>query len=56
MAIHEEPYYVKRFGPVSLPVTEAATRHTVLLPLYTTMSEAEQDRVVEGLRQSLARG
>jgi dTDP-4-amino-4,6-dideoxygalactose transaminase len=56
MAIHEEPYYVNRFGPVALPVTEAATRHTLLLPLYTTMTEAEQDRVVEGLRQSLARG
>jgi perosamine synthetase len=55
MAIHEEPYYVNRFGPISLPVTEAATRHTLLLPLYATMTEAEQDRVVDGLRQSLAR-
>jgi perosamine synthetase len=55
MAIHEEPYYVKHFGPVSLPVTEAATRDTILLPLFATMTEAEQDRVVDGLRQSLAR-
>lgn len=52
MAIHEEPYYAKRFGHVSLPVTEAATRQTLLLPLYMTMSNAEQDRVIEALRRS----
>jgi perosamine synthetase len=53
MAIHEEPYYVKRFGHISLPVTEAATRETLLLPLYMTMADAEQDRVVEALRDAL---
>jgi len=53
MAIHEEPYYVVRFGMVSLPETEAATRETLLLPLYATMSDTEQDRVVEALRRSL---
>jgi perosamine synthetase len=52
MAIHEEPYYVHRFGPVSLPVTEAATRETLLLPLYFTMTEDEQDRVIDALRRS----
>jgi perosamine synthetase len=53
MAIHEEPYFVSHFGSVSLPVTEAATRQTLLLPLYATMTEAEQDRVVEALRGSI---
>lgn len=53
MAIHEEPYYVSRFGSVSLPVTEAATRQTLLLPLYATMTEAEQDRVIDALRGSI---
>src|SRR5262249_50312739 len=52
MAIHEEPYYVERFERVSLPVTEAATRETLLLPLYMTMTDGEQDRVVEALRKS----
>lgn len=52
MAIHEEPYYVRRFGRVSLPVTEAATRYTLLLPLFASMTEAEQDRVVDGLRMA----
>jgi perosamine synthetase len=53
MAIHEEPYYASRLGRGSLPVTEAATRETLLLPLYASMTEAEQDRVIEALRQSL---
>lgn len=53
MAIHEEPYYAGRFGRVSLPVTEAATRHTLLLPLFATMTEDEQDRVVEALGRSI---
>ncbi len=53
MAIHEEPYYVERFGRISLPVTEAATRETLLLPLYMTMTEAEQDRVIDALRRAL---
>jgi dTDP-4-amino-4,6-dideoxygalactose transaminase len=53
MAIHEEPYYVERFGRVSLPVTEAATRETLLLPLYMTMTNAEQDRVIDALRRAL---
>lgn len=53
MAIHEEPYYVERFGRVSLPVTEAATRQTLLLPLYADMSEEQQDRVVDALRNSV---
>jgi perosamine synthetase len=53
MAIHEEPYYLERFGRVSLPVTEAATRETLLLPLYMTMTDAEQDRVIDSLRRAL---
>ena len=53
MAIHEEPYYVERFGAISLPVTEAATRQTLLLPLYADMTEAQQDRVVEALARAI---
>jgi dTDP-4-amino-4,6-dideoxygalactose transaminase len=53
-AIHLEPYYCKRFGKVSLPVTEAATRETLLLPLYVTMTERDQDRVVVALCRALS--
>ena len=53
MAIHEEPYYVSRFGRVSLPETEAATRHTILLPLFYEMTEEQQDRVIEAMRTTV---
>ncbi len=52
MAIHEEPLY--RDGKVSLPVTEAVTRETLLLPIFTTLTDAEQDTVVDALREALA--
>jgi len=55
MAIHEEPYYkVTRGLNISLPVTEQATRQTLLLPIYTTMTNQEQDYVIDALREALA--
>jgi dTDP-4-amino-4,6-dideoxygalactose transaminase len=55
MAIHEEPYYkVTRGLNISLPITEQATRQTLLLPIYTTMTEVEQDYVIEALKSALA--
>jgi dTDP-4-amino-4,6-dideoxygalactose transaminase len=53
MAIHEEPYYVQRFGTVSLPVTEEATRRTLLLPLFASMTMEQQDRVIAGLQSAV---
>ncbi len=60
MAIHEEPYY-KRYHQrqgreVRLPVTEAITRETLLLPIYTTLTEDEQNFVVIALRDALQSG
>ncbi len=55
MAIHEEPYYkVTRGLNIALPITEQATRQTLLLPIYTTMTEVEQDYVVDSLKKALA--
>jgi dTDP-4-amino-4,6-dideoxygalactose transaminase len=50
MAIHLEPYYQRRFGRIDLPVTEEATRQTMLLPLYATLTEDEQDAVLDALQ------
>lgn len=52
MAIHLEPAY-RESGP-RLPETEAATRDTLLLPLFVGLTDAEQDEVVDALRRSLA--
>ncbi|MFN8558311.1 MAG: DegT/DnrJ/EryC1/StrS family aminotransferase [Dehalococcoidia bacterium] len=53
MAIHLEPYYRTRMPGVSLPVTERASRETLLLPLFAGMTDDEQDYVVESLRLAL---
>jgi len=53
MAIHEEACY-ERFRPeAGLPVTEACARDSILLPLYPSMTDEEQDEVVRHLRRLL---
>ena len=53
MASHLEKTYTDRNGKVSLPVTEAATAATMLIPLYATMTDEEQSWVIESLREEL---
>jgi perosamine synthetase len=53
MASHLEKTYLDRIGRVSLPVTEAATRSTMLIPLYATMTDEEQSYVIDALREEL---
>lgn len=55
MAIHLEPIYRSWFPAYSLPITEQATRETLLLPLYVGMTETEQESVVDALQKSLDR-
>jgi dTDP-4-amino-4,6-dideoxygalactose transaminase len=50
MAAHLEPFYVNKFGRISLPVTEEATRDTIILPIYAQMTQEEQDTVITALR------
>jgi len=52
MAAHREPPYSSK--KVELPVTEAVTDETLMLPLYHTMTAAEQDRVIRSLKEALA--
>jgi perosamine synthetase len=47
MAIHEEASYAGE--AVRLPHTEAATRETLMLPLFADLSESEQEYVIERL-------
>ncbi|GAA3398382.1 aminotransferase class I/II-fold pyridoxal phosphate-dependent enzyme [Streptomyces roseoviridis] len=54
MASHLEPAYAGHpAGP--LPVTERISRDSLILPLFHTMTEAQQDRVVAVLREAAAR-
>ncbi|MDQ0597216.1 dTDP-4-amino-4,6-dideoxygalactose transaminase [Streptomyces canus] len=54
MASHLEPAYAGHPG-APLPVTERITRDTLILPLFHTMTEAQQDRVVAALREQARR-
>jgi perosamine synthetase len=55
MAIHLEPPYRGRFPGRLLPITERASRETMLLPLYAGMSVTEQEGVVGALQRALDR-
>ncbi len=53
MAIHLEPAYRNRFGEIHLPETERAFKETIVLPLYPQMTVAEQDYVIESLKDAI---
>jgi len=55
MCMHREQPYTGAHGSDALPVSEYAQDHTILLPLFDRMTSAEQDRVVEALRDALER-
>ncbi|MEU6224632.1 DegT/DnrJ/EryC1/StrS family aminotransferase [Streptomyces sp. NPDC047042] len=54
MASHLEPAYAGH-PSAPLPVTERISRDSLILPLFHTLTEAQQDRVVAALREQ-ARG
>ena len=54
MASHLEPAYAGH-PSAPLPVTERISRDSLILPLFHTMTEAQQDRVVAALREQAAR-
>lgn len=52
MSIHREPGYAE-FGAQSFPESERASEQCICLPLYTQMTGAEQDYVVQHLRRAV---
>jgi perosamine synthetase len=52
MAIHEEPAYAG--VEAELPHTEAATRESLMLPLFAGLTDEQQDHVIESLATHLA--
>lgn len=47
--VHKQPYYTKRYGDLTLPGSEAYYARTLSLPLFSTMSDGDVDRVVDAL-------
>jgi perosamine synthetase len=48
MAAHLEPAYAG-VPHDDLPVTEQLTQRSIILPLFHTMTEEEQDRVIDSV-------
>lgn len=45
--IHQEPLYVDRCGSISLPVTEEVSANSIFLPMFASLSDADQGRVID---------
>jgi UDP-4-amino-4,6-dideoxy-N-acetyl-beta-L-altrosamine transaminase len=52
--VHQQPYYVQRYGTVSLPGAQAWYDQCLTLPLYPAMADGDVDRVVDALAEVLA--
>lgn len=54
--LHRHPYWRDAGGlaPVQFPVAEACFERMLTLPLYTRMTDADQDRVIRALHELLA--
>jgi perosamine synthetase len=53
--IHLEPLYVERVGRVSLPITEEVAARTLFLPMFSSLDAADQDRVIDAVRELVRR-
>ena len=53
IACHLEQHYRSMYPNLVLPMTEAATKRTLLLPMFVGLTNSEQDQVIEALLVSL---
>ncbi|MGV8804900.1 MAG: UDP-4-amino-4,6-dideoxy-N-acetyl-beta-L-altrosamine transaminase [Polaromonas sp.] len=52
--VHTQPYYQRRgFQPGDFPQAQAYYREAISLPMYQTMSDAQQDQVITALGKAL---
>ena len=51
--LHRQPYWRDRYGlrPEQFPVADAAYQRMFSIPLFTAMSDAEQERIITALRR-----
>jgi perosamine synthetase len=52
--IHLEPLYVAH-GRVSLPITEAVAAGSIFLPIYASLTQTDQDRVIDSVIEAVIR-
>jgi len=53
--LHRQPYWRDRYGfrPEQFPVAEQAYQRMISIPLFTAMSDAEQDRIIAALQAAV---
>jgi dTDP-4-amino-4,6-dideoxygalactose transaminase len=54
--VHLEPLYAGRFGRLSLPVTEEVSDTSILLPMFASLADDDQARVIDAVTALAARG
>ncbi len=47
--IHLEPLYKDRFGAASLPVTEDVAARSMFLPIFSSLPDADQSRIIDAV-------
>ncbi|MFG1943302.1 DegT/DnrJ/EryC1/StrS family aminotransferase [Nonomuraea sp. NPDC048826] len=52
--LHHQPYFADRFGDRSFPRAEAFAARHICLPIFPGMTAAQQDRVVQALRDAFS--
>jgi perosamine synthetase len=55
-ALHDQPFFQREYGYITgqLPVSHAAFRRSITLPLYPQMSQTDLDLIADGLRRAVA--
>jgi len=51
--IHLEPVYRERFGVISLPITEEVAERSMFLPIFASLTDEDQDRVISAITRRL---
>jgi len=54
--VHLEPLYVRRFGALSLPTTEEISDTSLLLPMFASLTDEDQSRVIDAVTELVRRG
>jgi dTDP-4-amino-4,6-dideoxygalactose transaminase len=54
--VHRQPYYVERYGDLTLPGAEAWYARCLSLPLFPGMDDEDPQRVADALATALGRG
>ena len=53
--VHLEPLYVARFGPNTLAASEEVSDTSLLLPMFASLSDTDQTRVISAVTELLGR-